>query len=96
MPIEQGLQQHTNHGCSFLPPLRAAWHAWADTVQGPQEERLIHDIFNGSEFIHLSRPVQEENDALVVQFSLALQQIIEVVRPHIVSAVFSLVNISSS
>ncbi|CAH1797308.1 unnamed protein product [Owenia fusiformis] len=44
--------------------------------QGRHERNLINDLFK--EYNYLERPVEQESDALKLEFSLALQQIIDV------------------
>ncbi len=46
------------------------------SLQSPQEEKLIDDIFQS--YNRLARPVAKYQDSLEVKFGLALQQIIEV------------------
>jgi len=51
-----------------------------ETVQGPNEKRLFNDLFSVARgYNRLERPVYNDSEALVVKFSLVLQQIINVV-----------------
>ncbi|CAH1797307.1 unnamed protein product [Owenia fusiformis] len=47
-----------------------------ESEQGRHERNLINDLFK--EYNYLERPVEQESDALKLEFSLALQQIIDV------------------
>ena len=52
----------------------------AESQQGPNEKRLLNQLFNVSGYNKLERPVQVEQNPLVVSFSIVIQQIIDVVR----------------
>ena len=51
-----------------------------ESEQGPHEERLIDTIFETRRYNRLARPAPKEEEALEVQFGVALQQIVDVVR----------------
>ena len=51
-----------------------------DSYEGYHEERLINDIFEKRKYTPYARPVENELDALDVNFGISLQQIIDVVR----------------
>ena len=65
--------------CVFL--FTSMYFCPAESKQGPSEERLIMDLFE--RYNKYSRPVQNENDSLEVNFGISLQQIIDVVRSHL-------------
>lgn len=46
---------------------------------GPNEKRLLHEIFKVREYNKLERPVEHDSDALNVTLGITLQQIIDVV-----------------
>jgi len=50
-----------------------------DSLEGPNEERLIRDIFETGHYQRLARPVAIESEAVEVQFGLTLMQIISIV-----------------
>jgi len=52
----------------------------ADCEGGPEEERLLNDLFTDNQYRQLARPVANDNDTLEVLFGLSLQQIVDVVR----------------
>ena len=52
----------------------------AETHSGPNEKRLLEDLFILRKYNVLERPVANESHALDVFFGLTLQQIIDVVR----------------
>ena len=49
-----------------------------DSVQGPDEERLIDDLLNKKKYNKLARPVHREADSLEVRFGISLQSIVNV------------------
>ncbi|XP_021371683.1 neuronal acetylcholine receptor subunit alpha-7-like isoform X1 [Mizuhopecten yessoensis] len=49
-----------------------------ETLQGSNEKRLLHYLFVEKHYNNLERPVENESQAIVVQFSIVLQQIIDV------------------
>lgn len=51
---------------------------------GPNERRLLNDLFYTREYNKLERPVSNESEALNVSFGVVLQQIISVVSLHFV------------
>ena len=53
-----------------------------DSLAGHYEEKLIDHIFNNRMYNKLARPVKNESEILLIKFGLALQQIIDVVRPE--------------
>lgn len=53
----------------------------AESCQGPHEKRLLNHLL--STYNTLERPVANESDPLEVKFGLTLQQIIDVVSPHL-------------
>ena len=52
--------------------------------QGVIERKLLNDLFNGTSYNKLERPVWNDSEALVVQFGLTLQQIIDVVPTQLI------------
>lgn len=50
------------------------------SMQGPNEKRLLEEIFEKRKYNNLERPVANESEALKVTFGLVLQQIIDVVK----------------
>lgn len=52
---------------------------YADSLQGPDEERLIEYLLTNNSYQPLSRPVRSEDMAVEVVFGLSLQQIVGVV-----------------
>ncbi len=54
--------------------------SFAASYQGHHERRLLKWLLNEDRYNPLERPVINESQALVVQFGLVLQQIIDVVR----------------
>lgn len=50
----------------------------ADTVQGPDEERLYNHLLRG--LSPMFRPVANDSEALTVKLGLNLMQILDVVR----------------
>jgi len=55
-------------------------HVCTETVQGPNEKRLFNELFGAARgYNRLERPVYNDSEALVVKFSLVLQQLINVV-----------------
>ena len=51
-----------------------------ESSQGWYEEKLIDDIFTGRRYNKLARPVENETEALRVNFGLSLQQVVDLVR----------------
>jgi len=51
----------------------------AESLQGPNEKRLLNHLFDVNGYNKLERPVRVEKDPLVVEFSLVIQQIIDMV-----------------
>ena len=54
-------------------------HKHTDIEAGPDEDKLITEIFDTRQYNSMSRPVKTENETLKVVFEVLLQQIIDVV-----------------
>lgn len=68
---------------SLLHHIISCFCTFAVTHQGPNEKRLLYDIFNRDLYNRLERPALNESSPLRVDFGLTLQQIIDVVMFYI-------------